>query len=218
MSEQTQDQSTETTTETKTVEAQAAETKQETQQTEQVDWKAKFEELQSSTEGLVKKKEELLGSVKSLKEELDGIKNQSKEQEIKAAEENGDKDKLLEFARAEVEDYKAQLEEMRTKEETRKEKLLYDAKVAEFQKRLPEGVEIFNLEDTLDKLELDKFVLEEDGKWNEVGVKQAMDKVFEKYPNHFKGLGEGTPGHAPKGSSKDKGSSTQDRIKKHLLG
>lgn len=184
----------------------------------EVDYKAKFEELNSKVEGLAAKKDELLGKVKDYKSKISELENATKQKEVEKAEVAGDKDKLLEFARTEIEELKSQLQEREEREQSQKEKLLQEGRIAEFKKQLGD-VEFFDEQDAFQSVDWDKFVLEQDNSgnpigWNQTGVKEALNNFMEKYSYKIKPKEGTTPQNSAKGGKAEKQLSTKDRLRK----
>lgn len=188
---------------------------------ENVDWKAKYEELNKNTQGLVAKKEELLGKVKEYKTQIQSLEEIKKQKEVEKAEVAGDKDKLLEFAKAELEELKQQLADRDAKETEKSTKLLQEAKVAQFKKALG-NVDFYDESDALSSVEFDKFVMENDADgnpigFNQTGVKEAVSKFMEKYHYKIKPSDKELPQGAAKGGKTSETLTDKDRIKKYLL-
>jgi hypothetical protein len=183
---------------------------------EDIDYKAMVEQLAKEKESLVNKNQEILGKLKSTKEKVSEYEKSLVAKEKEQAEADGNTEKLLEIARAELEKERARAEELSAKEQERREKLLIDAKKAEFLKAL--GSELHNPSDLKDA-RLDLVVQNEDGSWNTDGIKQAVEDFRTNHGYKIKSTDKSLDQGAAKGATQEKELSFAERAKKAgLLG
>lgn len=181
-----------------------------------IDYKAMYETMAKEKESLVSKNQEILGKLKSTKEKVSEYEKSLVAKEKEQAEADGNTAKLLEIAERELEKERARAEDLSTKENERREKLLIDAKKAEFLKAL--GSELHNPSDLKDA-RLDLVVQNEDGSWNTDGISQAVEDFRTNHGYKIKSADQSLEQGAAKGAHQEKEQSFADRARKAgLLG
>lgn len=174
--------------------------------------KAEVEALRKEKESLLSKRDEILNEKKTLQQKLKEIEASKTKEALEKAEANGDIEAKLAILERELEKERTRAEEFESKEAQRREKLLMDAKKAQFLKEL--GADVRHPKHLQD-VDWSKVIQNEDGTWNKEGLTQAVEDFRTEFGHCIKeNTKESLDQSAPKGTSTRKEETFADRLKK----